>query len=158
MTGTAGETVAPIIWSLVQIAGDHMNQSDELDRPDEGGALADLVFEAFGAATPTDPREVGALLLTLRSKVDDLESLAYERAPRPGVSDEYSGRVARIADAVRYSLVRAVAVLWQEEWTGSTERLFAHHTTMGDRRKISADLHAMGLPVLPAMDGEGGEA
>lgn len=153
--------VAPVIWPLVKIAGDHMNQSDEHDRPDEGGAVAVPIIEAFPGATPTDAREVGALLLALYNRVEDLAAVAYERSPRPGVSDEHTEKASRIAEALHYSLARAAAVLWQADgWTDASYRVFAHFTTIEDRRKIHADLIAAGLPGLPNLsgDGEGGAA
>lgn len=150
---------APVIWPLVQIAGDHMNQSDEQDRPDEGGELAGAIIDAFPKATPTSRFEVGAVLLALSSQVDDLACIVYEGASRPGVSDERSQRADRIAEGLEYNLVRAAAVLWQGDgWTDASERVFDQYTAMETRRKIQADLLATGLSGLPAgllSDGDG---
>ena len=153
--------VAPVIWPLVKVAGEHLNQSDEHDRPDEGGDVAGAIIETFPKAMPTDPHEVGAMLLALTSRVEDLACIVYEGAPHPGVSDERTDRAARIACGLEYALVRAAAVLWQGDgWTDASYRVFDRFTTIETRRKIHADLVACGLPGLPNFsgDGSGGEA
>lgn len=153
---TAADAVTPVIWPLVQIAGDHMNQSDEHDRSDEGGDLAGAIIDAFPKATPTSAFEVGAVLLALTNQVDDLARIVYEAAPSPGVSDDRSKRADRIAEGLEYSLVRAAAVLWQGDgWTDASERLFGRFITPETRRKIHADLIASGLSGLPSFSGSG---
>ena len=154
--------VAPMVWPLVLIAGQHMNQSDEQDRPDEGGAAAGRIIDAIPDLMPTDPREVGAMLLALHGRLEDLASLVYRQTPDPRVPDEQSEQAGRMVAAMQYGLARAAAVLWQADgWSAPSDRVFAHYTAMEDRRKIHADLIAAGLPSLPAAllsddDGKGG--
>lgn len=150
----------PVIWPLVQIAGNHIAQSDAQGRPDEGTEVAMRIMDALPSAVPSDACEVGGLLLALRSRVDDLACIVYEGAPRPGVSDGRTDRAARIAGDLEYALVRAAAVLWQGEgWDAASESVFGLVSTEQERRRINADLRSVGLGgipagLLPASDGE----
>lgn len=149
-----GATVSPVVWPLVKLGAAKMREGDAMSYGATAEACHQMGLHLISSvvdATPTDAREVGAVLVALKGLIDDMADIAAERTPGIKSQEDREEAADNVADKVNELLQLSAAVLWgRQGWDEDMASAIELFSSVRSREGLHRRLSSVGVPGFPA--------